>query len=378
VSTETLSLDAARDLARAALVACRTSEANATAVAAALVAAEADGLAGHGLSRVAAYADQAKSGKVDGFAVPAVARPRPGAVLVDAGMGFAFPALDAAVDAVAGIAPDQGVVAAAVANSHHFGVAGHHVEAVARRGLIGLLFGNSPAAIAPWGGATPLFGTNPIAFACPRTGAEPLVVDLSLSKVARGKIMVAAQKGEPMLPMGDAKGAALVLVVELLAVALTGSNFGWEASSFFTADGPAPRVGQLLIAIDPGAFGPSAVTERRIADLCGAVLGQRGARLPGDRRLALRVKAARDGIAVPAALVADMRRRAAGGCRPGPDGGNRSSLGHELEKIRAKRGDRRPVGPLARPVPGADGFMSGKSRFLVVAALLAMAMYYLF
>jgi len=337
VSTETLSLDAARDLARAALVACRISEANAAAVAAALVAAEADGLAGHGLSRVAAYADQAKSGKVDGFAVPAVARPRPGAVLVDAGTGFAFPALDAAVDAVAGIAPDQGVVAAAVANSHHFGVAGHHVEAVARRGLIGLLFGNSPAAIAPWGGATPLFGTNPIAFACPRTGAEPLVVDLSLSKVARGKIMVAAQKGEPipegwaldaegrpttdakaalngaMLPMGDAKGAALVLVVELLAVALTGSNFGWEASSFFTADGPAPRVGQLLIAIDPGAFGPSAVTERRIADLCGAVLGQRGARLPGDRRLALRVKAARDGIAVPAALVADMRRRAAGG-----------------------------------------------------------------
>jgi (2R)-3-sulfolactate dehydrogenase (NADP+) len=336
VTTVTLSLDEARDLARAALVACKTSDAAASAVAQALVAAEADGLAGHGLSRVAAYADQAMSGKVDGFAVPAVSRPRPGAVLVDARTGFAFPALAAAVDAVAEIAPVQGVVAAAVANSHHFGVAGHHVEAVARRGLIALLFGNSPAAIAPWGGTTPLFGTNPIAFACPRAGAEPLVVDLSLSKVARGRIMVAAQKGEPipegwaldaegrpttdakaalkgaMVPMGDAKGAALVLVVEILAVALTGSNFGWEASSFFDAAGPAPRVGQFLIAIDPAAFGPAAATERRIADLCAAVLGQSGTRLPGDRRLAVREKATRQGITVPVTIVDDMRRRVAG------------------------------------------------------------------
>ncbi len=55
-----------------------------------------------------------------------------------------------------------------------------------------------------------------------------------------------------------------------------------------------------------------------------------------------------------------------------------TDLRDELEKIRARRGDRRPVGPYSRPVPGADGFMGGKSRFLLVAALLAMAMYYLF
>src|SRR5690606_19350669 len=117
----------------------------------------------------------------------------------------------------------------------------YHVERLAERGLAGFAFGNSPAAIAPWGGKTGVFGTNPIAFAAPRKDGPPLVVDLSLSRVARGKIMVASQTGEPipegwaldadgrpttdpkaalagtMVPIGEAKGAALALVVEILA-----------------------------------------------------------------------------------------------------------------------------------------------------------------
>src|SRR5699024_3916853 len=96
-------------------------------------------------------------------------------------------------------ANESGVIALVIANSHHFGVAGHHVEHIARAGLVGLGLGNSPAAIAPWGGALGVFGTNPIAFAAPRRNCDPLVVDLSLSKVARGKVMVARQRGE-MIP----------------------------------------------------------------------------------------------------------------------------------------------------------------------------------
>src|SRR5699024_1434462 len=105
-------------------------------------------------------------------------------------------------------ARQNGVAALSIANSHHFGVAGHHVERMANTGLIGLGFGNSPAAIAPWGGTNGVFGTNPIAFATPRRNCEPLVIDLSLSKVARGKVMVARQRNE-MIPEGwglDAQG----------------------------------------------------------------------------------------------------------------------------------------------------------------------------
>jgi (2R)-3-sulfolactate dehydrogenase (NADP+) len=230
----------------------------------------------------------------------------------------------------------MGIAAMAVANSHHFGMAGYHVEGPATRGLVAFAFGNSPAAIAPWGGRRALFGTNPIAFACPRRrGAPPLVIDLSLSKVARGKVMLAAQKGEPipegwaldaegrptrdakaalggtMLPMGDAKGAALVLMVEIVAAALVGANFGFEASSFFDAAGGPPRVGQFFILIDPGRFAGDGFGAR-VETLCAAIGAEPGTRLPGARRLESRARAARDGIEIPDALHGDLRARAQG------------------------------------------------------------------
>jgi (2R)-3-sulfolactate dehydrogenase (NADP+) len=331
--SETISLADAHALTLAALVAAGTSPANAHAVADALIAAEADGLASHGLSRVAAYADQAKAGKVAGAAVPVLNANAPGALFVDAKDGFAYPAIAAGIAKGIDMAKAAGVVGIGIGNSHHFGAAGYHVEAAAKAGLVALLFGNSPSAIAPWGGSKALFGTNPIAFAAPRAGKAPLVVDLSLSKVARGKIMVAAQKGEAipegwaldpdgnpttdpkkamagtMLPLGDAKGAALVLMVEILAAALTASNFGYEASSFFDAKGGPPRVGQFFLLIDPARFaGPAFAT--RLETLLGAILAQSGTRLPGERRLKLRAAAATGGIKVPADLLADLRKRA--------------------------------------------------------------------
>ena len=203
-----LPLAAAEALIAGALERCRTSAANAATVARALVAAEADGLKGHGFSRVPSYAAQAKVGKIDGHALPKVEPVTPALIRIDAGFGFAYPALDMAVAALADAAPMMGIAAAAIRRSHHCGVAGHPVERLAERGLVALLFANTPAAIAPWGGRTGVFGTNPIAFACPLPGAAPIVVDLSLSRVARGNILAAKQKGEP-IPAGwalDAEG----------------------------------------------------------------------------------------------------------------------------------------------------------------------------
>ncbi|MDP6390889.1 MAG: Ldh family oxidoreductase [Alphaproteobacteria bacterium] len=318
----TLSLADLHDLAVRVLVANDTGEANAEEVAKALVAAEADGLKGHGASRLPSYAAQAKSGKVQGHAVPDINEVGSAALWIDANEGFAYPAITAAIDGLAALAPATGIAAAGIANSHHFGAAGYHVERMAERGLIGLAFGNSPQAIAPWGGSKGLFGTNPIAFAAPRREAPPLVIDMGLSKVARGNVMVAARAGEPipegwaldadgkpttdaeaamdgtMVAMGDAKGTALVMMVEILAVALTASNFSYEASSFFTADGPAPRTGQFLMAIDPYGFSAGAFADR-LEDLIAAVREQDGTRLPGERRLALRAEAEANGVEIP-------------------------------------------------------------------------------
>ncbi len=330
MSTVTLGLADAELLAKDILVRHDTSEANAECVARALVAAEADGQKGHGLSRLPSYAAQAASGKVDGHALPTLEHGARAALRIDARNGFAFPALAMAVERLSSLAAETGIAAAGVHHSHHFGQAGYHVEQLAASGLIGLVFGNSPKAIAPWGGSEGVFGTNPVAFAAPRRTGPPLVIDLSLSKVARGKVMVAAKQGEPipegwaldrhgnpttdaeaalqgtMLPMGDAKGAALVLMVEILAAALTGARFGFEASSFFTAEGEPPAVGQFLVAIDPRVFSGGAFAQR-LETLIGAILEQQGTRLPGARRLGLRAESARNGVVVPAALYDELK-----------------------------------------------------------------------
>jgi (2R)-3-sulfolactate dehydrogenase (NADP+) len=324
-----LTLEAAHALVADALIRSGTSLAAAASVARALVGAEADGLKGHGLSRVAPYAAQVRTGKVVGGAKVAVQQPRPGVLAIDAAYGFAYPALDAAVERLPALAHEQGIAAAAIRRSHHCGAAGRPVEALAEQGLVALLFANTPAAMAPWGGAKAVFGTNPLAFACPLPGRAPIVVDLALSKVARANIVGAKSRGEPlpegwaldaegrpttdpaaalkgtMVPLGDAKGTALALMVEILAAGLTGGRFAAEASSFLDAEGDPPGTGQLLITLDAAVF-DAAAPERFVA-LAAAIEAQDGARLPGARRLALRARAASEGLSVPDALAAEIK-----------------------------------------------------------------------
>lgn len=178
----TLSLAAAEELVVDALTRAKTDPENAKSVARALVAAEAEGLKGHGLSRAPSYAAQAKIGKVDGFAKPSIEWKKPAAAVIDAANGFAFPAVDLAVNELPTSARKNGIAAAGICRSHHCGAAGHPVEKLAKAGLMALMFANTPGAIAPWGGSKAVFGTNPIAFSCPLPGKPPVVVDLSLSK----------------------------------------------------------------------------------------------------------------------------------------------------------------------------------------------------
>lgn len=328
-----LSLEQAIDLAVAVLEASATSPENARITAEALVEAEASGQASHGLSRLPAYADQARAGKVDGRARPEIESTADATLRVDARAGFAFPAIRAGIEAGLARLPEAGIVGIGIRNSHHAGVLGQPVERAALSGAVALGFSNSPAGIAPWGGAQGIFGTNPIAFAAPRLGQPPLVIDASLAKVARGKVMLAARQGEPipsgwaldqagqpttdpeaalagtMLPMGEAKGAALVLMVEILAAALTGSQFGFEASSFFSAEGAPPRIGQSFVLIDPARLaGPDFAD--RLEVLLGTILAEPGTRLPGERRLSARAHAVADGIEIQDALHVDLTRRA--------------------------------------------------------------------
>jgi len=331
----TLSLAEVRDLARRALLRAGASESMAQATADALAAAEAEGLSSHGMARVPQYAMHLRNGRADGAAVPVIARERGGAILVDAREGLAFPACKLAVGEAIRRAREFGVAFAGVTNSHHFGVAAWHLEPVAAGGFVGLAFGNSPSAMPAAGGKRALFGTNPIAAVFPRRDADALTIDLSLSEVARGKIMVAAKAGSAipigwaldrdgrpttdpkaalegsMLPMGGTKGAMLALIVELLVTALTGAALGFEATSFFVEEGNRPRLGQAFLVVDPDALAGRDVYLARIETLIAAMLEDTDVRLPGVRRVALSRKANVDGVDIPQALADHLRALAA-------------------------------------------------------------------
>lgn len=329
-----LTLAQAHDWVEKVLLHCGAHSGMAAATARSLVLAEAQGIASHGLSRVPQYATHLKNGRANGQAVAQVARRKGAALLVDAGQGLAFEACELAVREALTVAREMGVCFVGVNNSHHCGVLVDHLRPVAQAGLVGLAFANSPAAMPVAGGRHAIMGTNPIAAIFPRQGHDPLMIDLSLSEVARGKLMVAAKEGRSiplgwaldaqgqpttdpkagmagsMLPVGAAsspKGAMLALVVELLVTAVIGAQFGFEASSFFVDEGNAPRIGQAFLVIDPGALGGSVSYFERIEVLIREMLVDDGVRLAGARRLALERAAAEQGVNIPDALMAQLQ-----------------------------------------------------------------------
>ncbi len=328
---ETISIPDAETLILQAMQAVGVSDGNASAVAKALVAAEAEGQVGHGFSRVADYAAQVRAGKVSGRAIPSVSGAA-AALVIDAGDGFAYPALDMAIENGARAAHTHGCATMAVRRSHHCGALSVQVARIAEHGLIGMMVANAPAAIAPWGSNQPVFGTNPIAFAAPRRGDTPLVIDLSLSRVARGKVMHAKKSGQPipegwaldkdgnpttdpeaalagsMVAAGEAKGTALALMVEILAAVLPGANRSTEVSSFFTADGPPSGSGQFLMALRPDDLDAFV---SRLEPLLDLIAGLDGARLPGARRAATLSEAQQNGISVPRPYLEIARKLAA-------------------------------------------------------------------
>jgi (2R)-3-sulfolactate dehydrogenase (NADP+) len=320
-------------IAARALKKAGASASMARATAEALVAAEMEGLPGHGLSRVTLYAQHLREGRADGNAKPAVVRKKGAACLIDARGGLAFPAAALAAKEAVRRARRHGIAFAGVTNSHHFGAAAYHLAPVAQAGLVGLAFTNSPSAINAWGGKKALYGTNPIAAIFPRRDAAPIAVDLALTEVVRGKIMLYAKEGKPiplgwavdrdgnpttdaraaltgsMSAIGGVKGTMLALTVELLTVALTGAAFGFENDSYFEP-GNKPRIGHAIMAIDPEAIAGADVYYDRLEALISAMLADEGVRLPGVRRQQAADQAKTEGMEVSDAMLKELRQLA--------------------------------------------------------------------
>lgn len=326
-----LALADVEDLARGLLSANGVADEAAAILGAIIVSAERDGRRGHGLAMLPRYVSSLRCGWIDGRSVPVWSEPAPGLIRADGANGFAQVVIHQARPRLAAMARVQGIASLGLRNAHHIGPLGADVEPLAEAGLIAIAMSNSKAFMVPWQGERAIFGTNPMAFACPREQGPPLVWDQASSVTAISDVRLAAAEGRRLaapaglgpdgvpsrdpeavlqstrlLPFGGHKGASIALMVEILAGALGGGSLAVEDRSAEVPGALSSNAGQIVIAIDPERAHGSGFTAR-IATLLAAFENNGGARVPGDGRLARRARAVRDGITVPQDLLDQLR-----------------------------------------------------------------------
>ena len=238
-----------------------------------LVRANLEGTESHGVSRLAIYARRIKEGRIS--AKPDIRVERTGSVLrVDGGNGLGQVASYHALLAAIPVAKETGIAGVAMRNNNHFGTAAYYCQMACREGMALIVMSNSPPGIAPWGGRSAYFGTNPIAFGFPTKRKPPVIVDMSSSVVARGRIIFAAKQGLPIpegwaideegvvttdaeaalkgavLPLGGAKGYALALAVEIMSGVLSGAAFGPHLNNLYKVGDPPANVGHSFVLLD--------------------------------------------------------------------------------------------------------------------------------
>ncbi|MEQ3551645.1 Ldh family oxidoreductase [Pseudonocardia nematodicida] len=283
------------DFGRRALAAVGVSDHDAGLVADSLVAADRRGIGSHGMLRLPIYVEALRAG---GIAATPDLRWTAGhgaTAVLDAGGGLGQVAMAAAVDRADRLADQHGVAVVAVQNSAHYGAGAYWTDRLTDRGMVGLLTSTTGPSVAPFGGARPLLGTNPLTVAVPSAGAHPLTVDMATSTGAYGKIVAARNEGEPipegwavdadgvpttdpaaalsgaLLPFGGAKGSGLAVLLEALAASLSTAGYAHETVDIWADPSSRMNAGHLLVAIDTAAFTGREHTEARVAGLQSAV-----------------------------------------------------------------------------------------------------------
>ncbi|MDD1966093.1 Ldh family oxidoreductase [Pseudomonas putida] len=327
--TQTISFSELTQLLTQVFVRNGTSPGVAAVLAENCASAERDGSHSHGIFRIKGYLSSLAAGWVNGHAVPKVEDVGAAFVRVDAGGGFAQPAMQAAKSLLIEKARTAGIAILAIRNSHHFAALWPDVEPFAQEGLVALSVVNSMTCVVPHDAQKPLFGTNPIAFAAPRAGGQPVVFDMATSAIAHGDVQIAAREGHmlppgmgvdragqatedpkaildggALLPFGGYKGSALSMMVELLSAALTGGNFSFEFDMSSTPGAQTPWTGQTIIVIDPDK-GSGQSFAQRSEELVRQMHGVGQRRMPGDRRYRQRERSLAEGIVLS---VADLER----------------------------------------------------------------------
>ena len=338
-----VSADGLRAVIAGVLVGNGTPVGFADIVAEVLVDADSSGVDSHGCHLLPMYVQRIRSGQIHPAAPVTVDRDDGATVWLDAGLGLGQVAGLEAVRLAVERSGEHGMATICVREATHLGALGAYTRRAAEAGRIALCFQNGPTIVPPFGGITPMLSTNPVSYAVP-TNIEPTIVfDIATTAVAGNKVLLAKKRGDKELPAGWAndehgrpttdvaaasvwnlqwfgahKGFGLGLLVELLGGVLTGSSYGRTEHTASPVHG-RDRVakGFCLVAIDPDRFIGRDEFRRRtdelIADLRSSELADGVDRilLPGELEHHRRVERIRDGIPLPAPLLAELNALAA-------------------------------------------------------------------
>lgn len=294
------------------------------------------GIDSHGLLRLPVYAKRLINGAITRQPNVTCIGGRGGFEVWDGDAGMGFVVGHRATERAIELARTHGVSLVSVRNSNHFGAAGLYVKQATEAGMIAMATTNViPNLVVP-GGARPITGNNPLAFGAP-TGLDfPLMLDISMSAVAGGKLLLAQEKGEKiplgwatdrqgrptddpfegfkgfLLPLGGHKGFGLSLMVDILSGVITGGAYQFGIKSMYSAPEEPSETSHTFIVIDPDAFLGRNEFEKRMQDLYATLKGspmwddQSRMLLPGELEYETMLVRRREGLPIQVSLVNEI------------------------------------------------------------------------
>ena len=279
-----------RAFAQAVYEACGMPQEDAALLADSLVQADLWGHQSHGVLRLDWYRERILAGSMGARTEPQLVSDAGSIAVIDGRDGVGQVLAKRAMEEAVARAGRHGIGAVAVRNSNHFGTAMYWTRIAARAGCIGFLSTNASPSMAPWGGRSKVLGNNPWSIAAPAGKRAPMILDLANTAVARGKVYLARQRGEPIpegwaldadgrpttdaqaaidgiiLPMAGHKGYAITVMMDVLSGVLTGSGFASGVHGPYQAEHRS-RCGHLALALCVDAFQPLAEFEARMERL---------------------------------------------------------------------------------------------------------------
>lgn len=301
-----------------------------------LVEADARGRNGHGLIRLGPYIERIEAGGINLAPDIRFVNETPTSALVDGDNGLGQVVMTMATEAAIEKAKTSGMAWLGTVNSNHAGAAGIYPSLAAREGLISIYMAVANAnGMPPWGGTSPLLGTNPIAIAIPAEDDAPFLLDIASTVTSHGSIKVVAQSGgtmpvgwmvdrdgEPitdpalagegfLVPIGGYKGSGLNIALGLLAGVMNGAAFGDSVIDHRAELGTPTNTGQCIFVMRSDLFMPEEQTRRSIADHLDQLRNSGSAdggplRLPGDNAAASERFNAEHGVPLATKLIEQL------------------------------------------------------------------------